>query len=278
MKLGYSTWGMPTVPIDVALHHLAQLGYQGVEITVIPGWITELSTLDRAERKRIVGLAKQYNLALPAIAAHSSLLENDPEKHAQQMKRLKGAVDLAVDWAIDGEVPCIDTTPGGKPEDYESGKGLLVERLSELVDYGKAHGVTIALEPHVGASINTPQRVLEIMHLVNSPYLKLNFDISHFNVMGYSIEESVAACGPHSAHTHIKDESGVYPNHQFLIPGEGVFDYVKYLKEMQKVGYTGFISPEFSIMVHRRPDYDPLAAATQTYQVLARAFAQAGLR
>jgi len=30
---------------------------------------------------------------------------------------------------------------------------------------------------------------------------------------------------------------------------EGVFDYVKYLKEMQKVGYTGFISPEISIMV-----------------------------
>ncbi len=83
MKLGYSTWGMPTVPIDTALRHLAELGYQGVEITVIPGWITELSTLDSAERRRIARMAKQYKLAIPAIAAHSSLVETDAKKHAQ---------------------------------------------------------------------------------------------------------------------------------------------------------------------------------------------------
>ncbi|RME55855.1 MAG: sugar phosphate isomerase/epimerase, partial [Caldilineae bacterium] len=35
MKLGYSTWGMPTVPVDVALRHLADLGYDGVELTVL---------------------------------------------------------------------------------------------------------------------------------------------------------------------------------------------------------------------------------------------------
>jgi hypothetical protein len=46
---------------------------------------------------------------------------------------------------------------------------------------------------------------------------------------------------------------------------------------MQKAGYTGFISPEISIMVQRRPNYDPLAAATQTYQVVAKAFVDAGI-
>ena len=49
MKLGYSTWGMPTVPIDTALSHLANLGYDGVELTIIPRFTTELSTLDAAE-------------------------------------------------------------------------------------------------------------------------------------------------------------------------------------------------------------------------------------
>ena len=38
MKIGYSTWGMPALAIDTALTHLAALGYDGVELTVIPGF------------------------------------------------------------------------------------------------------------------------------------------------------------------------------------------------------------------------------------------------
>ena len=37
MKLGYSSWGMPTVPIDQAIRYLAELGYDGIEICVLPG-------------------------------------------------------------------------------------------------------------------------------------------------------------------------------------------------------------------------------------------------
>ena len=45
MKIGYSTWGMPKLPVDTALAHLARLGFDGVELTVIPGFSTELDTL-----------------------------------------------------------------------------------------------------------------------------------------------------------------------------------------------------------------------------------------
>ncbi|CAN5584620.1 sugar phosphate isomerase/epimerase [soil metagenome] len=277
MKLGYSTWGMPTVPIDTAMRHLAELGYQGVEITVIPGWITELSTLDKAERQRIVRMAQQYKLAIPAIAAHTTLVETDRTKHATNMTRLQNSVDLAVDWALDGELPIIDTTPGGRPEDWPALLPMLVERTQQLCDYAQTRGVTIGMEPHVGSIFNTPERTVEFLKMVDRPNLGLNFDISHFNVMGYSIEQSVALMAPYSVHTHIKDERSTFPNHEFLIPGEGVFDYVKYLQTMQRAGYSGFISPEISIMVQRRTNYDPLAAATQTYQVVAKAFDAAGI-
>ena len=49
MKLGYCTWGMPTVPVDTFIPFLAQLGYDGIELTVIPGYTTALSLLDAAE-------------------------------------------------------------------------------------------------------------------------------------------------------------------------------------------------------------------------------------
>lgn len=277
MKIGYSTWGMPTVPIDTAVSHIAKLGYDGLELTIIPRFTTELSTLDAAERKRIAALLKEHNLALPAIAAHSSLLETDPDRHAQNMWRLKGGVDLAVELAQGDELPAVNTTPGGKPEEWDTQKDFLAERVGELADYGASRGVTIAMEPHVGAIIDTPAKVLELLEIVNSPYLKVNFDISHFDIVGMTTEETVAALAPVSIHTHVKDQRGTAPNHEFLIPGEGPFDYVHYLKEMQAHGYDGFITAEVSFMVQGRENYDPLAAATLSYETLSRAFTEAGI-
>ena len=277
MNLGYSTWGMPTVPIDVAIPHIAQLGFDGMELAVGPRFITELSTLDAAERKRIAGLLKQHNLALPAIAAHSSLMETDPDAHAQNMWRLKGAADLGVELAQGDSLPAINTTSGGQPEEWDNQKQFLAERIGELVEYTQTLGVTVAMEPHIGGLIDTPDKVLELIDLVGSPYLKVNFDISHFDIIGIPTEESVAALAPHSAHTHVKDQRGLAPDFEFLIPGEGPFDYVNYLKLMQQHGYDGFITAEVSFMVQAREDYDPLAAATLSYETLSRAFADAGI-
>lgn len=277
MKLGYSTWGMPTVPVDRAIRHLAQLGYDGIELTVIPRYTTELSTLDAAERKRIAGLLKAHHLMLSAIAAHSNLLATDAEAHARNVWRLKGAIDLAVELAQGDHLPVVETTPGGAPEQWEELKSTLVDRMGEVVEYAQSRGVTIAMEPHVGAIIDTPQRVLELLSLVGSPYLKVNFDISHFDVIGMTIEETVAALAPHAVHTHVKDQRGRVPDFEFLIPGEGNFDYVTYLKAMRAHGYDGFITAEVSVMVQRRDNYDPLAAATLSYETLSHAFIEAGI-
>jgi hypothetical protein len=54
-------------------------------------------------------------------------------------------------------------------------------------------------------------------------------------------------------------------------------DYVRYLRAMDRAGYAGHIVVEVSLMVQRRPDYDPLAAATQSYRVLDAAFAESGV-
>jgi sugar phosphate isomerase/epimerase len=277
MKIGYCTWGMPTVSAGVFIPFLARLGFHGIELTVIPGYTTALGLLDAAERRRIARMLKDHGLELPAIAAHTSMVARDPETAAAHWARLTSAVDLAVDWALDGAPPAVDTTVGGTTEQWDDLKPLLVERMGALVRYGERRGVVIAAEPHVGSMLDTPGRVLELLHEIRSPYLKLNFDISHFNVMGIPIAESVAALARHTVHTHVKDERGTVPDYEFLIPGEGQFDYVAYLQAMRQHGYDGFITAEVAIMVQRRPGYDPLAAAEQSYRTLARAFDQAGI-
>ncbi len=277
MKLGFSTWGMPAVPIDAIVRHLSGLGFDGVELTVLSHHTTALESLTSDERRCILNLLREHNLQLPAIAGHVSLMDEDSANHAANLHRLKQTIDLAVDWAGPDGPPVIDTTAGGAPEDWDSKLDMLVERIQEAAQYAESQGVTIAIEPHVGSIIDTPDRTTEVIRRVGSDAVAVNFDISHFNVMGIGIEESVSKLAPLARHTHVKDERGVVPDFEFLVPGEGEFDYVAYLKSMQRHGYTGFITAEISNMVQRRTPYYPLAVATQTYEVLAQAFNDAGI-
>ncbi len=277
MRLCYSTWSMQKPSVDEMLANLAEIGFDSVELTVIPGWSLELDTLDRAERKRIRGLLDRYGLALPAIAGHRSLLATDPDEHAENWRRLTGAIDLCVDWAGPSGPPSLDTTVGAHGRQWDECKDLLVERLSKLCDYAAERGVIVGIEPHVNDVLETPERTLELLDLIRHPSLKVTFDISHFNVQGIPIEYSVSLLAPVACFTHIKDESGRVPDFQFLIPGEGEFDYVRYLRAMHRAGWTGDIGVEISLMVQRRPGYDPWAAARQSYAVLSRAFEEAGV-
>jgi inosose dehydratase len=268
---------MPAVPIDEAVAHIAGLGYDGIEIAVGPGWTTELNTLDAAERRRILGLLTQRGLPLTAIAGHASLLETDAEVHAQNVARLRAAIDLAIDWAQDGIPPFVNTLSGGRSEDWGAQRDLFADRLAEVVAYAARQGVVLAMEPHVDGLVDTPQKMVEILRLVDSPNLRVNFDISHFDIHGMPTAESVALLAPYTVHTHVKDQRGRYPDYQFLTPGEGDFDYVEYLRTMRDHGYDGYINVEVSLMRQRQPGYDPLAAALLAYQTVARAFREAGI-
>ena len=277
MKIGYSTWGMPTLPIDTALEHLAALGFDGVELTVIPGFSTELDTLDSAERKRIRQLLDRHGLDLPAVAAHQPMLSTEDDVHAENWRRLTASAGLCVDLAGTDGVPVFNTTLGSNPNEWNSQQNLILERVGALVDYCTSREVVLAIEPHLGDGLNSPERSLWLLEEINSAYLKLNFDISHFEVQGMSTAQVVQLLAPHSAHTHVKDQRGLVPDYEFLIPGEGPFDFVEYLKLMQRAGYDGYITAEVSMQVQGRPDYDPLGAAELTYRTLNSAFRETGI-
>ena len=278
MKLGFSTWGTPEVPIEDALAYLDGLGYDGVELTVIPGYTTELKFLDKTERRRIKDLYHSHNLDLPAIAAHTTFLESEASSHKANMEHLEAAIDLAVDLSSESAPPAINTTPGGRPDEWETVCHMLVDRIGSLVRHAAARGVTLALEPHVGASVNNPRA-----HAVA-------VGTDRFTLSQDQLRHQSFRCGrhfyprkrfpqlaPHTVHTHVKDQRGHHPDFEFLIPGEGTFDYVRYLRAMQETGYTGYITVEVSVMVQRRPDYDPYAAAELSYRTLSNAFEHVGV-
>ena len=277
MKLGYCTWGMMTVPIEEAVPAIAGIGYTGIEIAVTPGFFTELTTLDASRRAMIRQLLDDHDLVLTAVAGHVAMVELDPVAHETNMQRLRGCIDLVADLSNASETPTVCSCVRGRPQFFEERKILLAERVRGIGEYAGARGVVLAIEPHTGTTLDTPDKVEWLMRQVDHPAVKVNFDISHFDVMGYEIEQCVPQMVPYSVHTHVKDERGRYPDHEFLTPGEGPFDYVRYLRAMDAAGYQGYVMVEVSKMVQRRPDYDPFFHAKLAYWTLDKAFKVAGL-
>ena len=277
MKLGYSAWGMPTLPIDEQIRIVKDAGFQGIELICIERASTSLERLDAAERRRIRGLLDASGLAFPALHASVNPIDPNPELAARNIERLRRSMDLSVELSGANEPAPIVLMGYGKTDSYEQDRALLVPIFQDLADYGKAKGVKLGFEFHSGQAIDRPERMLWLLEQVGSPYFGVNLDTSHFDVMGYSIAESVRPLISYAVHTHVKDQRGRWPNHEYLTPGDGDYDYVTYLQEMNAGGYTGFITGEISVMVQRKPGYDPEATARQTYRVLSEAFDKAGL-
>ena len=275
--LSHSTWGMPTVPIDVAVAHCASLGFDGLQLTVRPGWTTDAAELDAAARRRIRMLYDDHDLELCGVSGQTSMLAQDALEHERNMQRLRQYIDLTAELQRPGEALSVATTSGGRPEDWGAVKDRLVDRFGEMAAYARERGVILAAEPHVGSALHSPGDVLWLLEQVDSPAFQIDLDISHFNVQGLDMDAVVAQLAPRSAHVEVQDERGLAPDHEFLIPGEGECDYVRLLKALERAGYNGHVAVEISVMVQSRPDYDPLAAATESYRVLARAFEEAGI-
>jgi len=277
VKLGYSTWSTQKLPLEDTIRELARIGYDGVEIAVNPGWSGHVDDLDAADRRRIRRVLNETGVELSALVSGHRNQVAEPAEYEQGKQRYLRELDLALEWARPGLTPSMDVAVGGTSAQWEELKHLIVERVGETVALAASRQIVVALEPHVGQAIDQPEKMLWVIEQVGSRYCRVNFDISHFEVQGIPMEHSIPLMAPHTEHVHIKDERGLAPNHEFLIPGEGEFDYVKYLELMQKHGYRGHISPEISLMVQRRPGYDAVAAMEQTYRVVADAFERSGV-
>ena len=277
MKLGFSGWAMREAPVDRQIEIVREAGYASMALVSGPSFGLDAMTADAAERARIRRLLDDAGLYLSAVCGHATQLEPDPEKRAANAARIRATIDLAADLAEPDGPPCVVSMGYGTPETYEQDREILAERFGELAAYARKRGVTMALEPHVGQAFDQPEKVVWLMDRINSPSYRLNLDNSHFECLGDDLDRYIPMLVPYSVHTELKDQRGRYPNHEFLVPGEGDFDYARYLSAMQKTVYDGCVTIEISVMVQRRPGYDPAEVARRSFQTLLAAERASGV-
>ncbi|HOB57782.1 MAG: sugar phosphate isomerase/epimerase [Microbacteriaceae bacterium] len=288
MKLGYNTWSMPTLSFEEAARYCAGLGYDSLEVTVSEGWSTDVMLIDKDAPAQWRAIADDAGIYISSLTANVPVIVDGADWVAAR-DRLQRSFELAAALQLPGQrMPVslgafapIEVDGGTRhviaQPPWERHRSKIIDRFGELATIAAATDTRVALESHVAAIVSRPEYALDVLEQVNSEYIGLNLDISHFAVQGDSIPEVVRLLGPHAIVSEVKDQLGVEPDFDFLIPGEGNFDYTEFAREMNAVGYEGSIAVEISVFRQRRDGYDPYAAAAASYEVLAPAFEAAGI-
>lgn len=116
------------------------------------------------------------------------------------------------------------------------------------------HNITLLVEPlnntdRSGYSMPYAAPVFALLKRINSPRIKMLYDIYHQNMMGdfsmEDIEENIA----HIGHFHVADCPG---RHE---PGTGTVDYVPILQKIGSLPYDGYIGLEYRAT---KPDEETL--------------------
>jgi sugar phosphate isomerase/epimerase len=281
--LGFSLYGMKSIAVTDALQALAEIGYDCIELPVMPGWPAGGADFGAQSRRGLRGELARRGVRLTALMENLPLA-GDEAQHREHLDRLKRAIDLARDLAPEqpsGEPrrrPLIETILGGKPGEFEAVKQRFAERLREWAKAAAEAEVVVAIKAHVSNAMQQPKQLLWLVEQVASPWLQAAYDYSHFELQGLSLPETAATLLPKSAFIHVKDTQHAQGKRGFLLPGEGTTDYVALLKLIAGSTYRGDVMVEVSSQISSRAGYDGLAAASKCYNHLADAFGKAGVK
>jgi sugar phosphate isomerase/epimerase len=277
ISFGFSLYGMKTIAPLAAIKIIADIGYNGVELPVMADWPCAPETLTPADRRDVRSALTDWSVDLPALMENLPLLVEKPQQ-VEHRQRLQRAMQLAHDLAPD-QPPLIETVLGGAPGTFEQVRDPLADELLQWSRLAAAQEVVIAVKPHVNNACRTPNDALWLMEQVNSPWIRLAFDYSHFERQQLTLPRVWNALQPHTAFVHIKDNRQIAPGkYEFILPGDGGTNYTELLQLLRRDRYHGAVVVEVSQQVWSKPGYEPIVAAERCYLKLFRSFEQAGLK
>jgi sugar phosphate isomerase/epimerase len=268
MKIAYGTYATPMLPLEESLIMMANMGYEGVELAIGPKHIMP-ENLSSSQRQQLKKVLAELKLDVPGFLMLGSALSIDKDAHNKRLDLTQQVIQLAKDIGIK-RTPVISTGSGGGSANWESQRDNLVCALEDYAKIASDEGAIIAVEAHVNAMLDRTERAIWLMKTIDNPVIRLHFDIVHFFLMKEPIRETVFALLPYTAHTHVTDARILEKGFELVLLGQGELDCVQYIKAMQDAGWTDFITIEVSAMVWSKEGYDPIKAASFSYDTLHR--------
>jgi sugar phosphate isomerase/epimerase len=229
----------------------AAIGYRYVEPIVHNG--REL--LSEAGYFHSVSMEEEPYEIKDVLAAHG-VLASALSAHCPLMRPEIGVpyLEKAVRFAAVLGAPVVNTDEGIRPDglDLEDAFTLMKYTLTRALRVAERYGVYIGIEPHQSIT-RTTQGLVSVATLVDSPWLKVNYDTGNAYLGGEDPYQGLKAVRELLIHIHAKDiairqsdqERGkVTGTPVGCACGDGVIDWQKVLGILADCGYQGVLSVE----------------------------------
>jgi sugar phosphate isomerase/epimerase len=253
-RFGYRTAGFPGWPVEKAAAQMAQLGYGSVEIC-LEGTDVRPELMDSKRCAEIRRTVDSLGMNVASVSYHGDS-EAPADRLANQHRAIEVAHRLGVDILVINSERTIDHARQWAEH---------VERFKTLCAAAAGLGVRIAVEPEPLLVVGSSQDMLDMLALVNSPALKVNFDVGHAQVTDDDPAASIRLLGSAIVHVHLEDIKDRV--HRHLIFGDGDIDFVAMRQALSDVQFNG------PLVVDLFGREDPVAAAQHAIAALQTALA-----
>jgi sugar phosphate isomerase/epimerase len=270
LRFGYGSNGFGSHRLDDALAIIADLGYDGVALTLDQ---PHLDPFDPDLPRRTTAVAHRLQeLGLAVVVETGARYVLDPwHKHeptfvsadgrARRVDFLQRAVRVAAELGAEAVSFWSGTLPA--KTSAETGWQRLVDGVAPVLEEAERHGVWCAFEPEPGMFVDTVDGVLELRRRLGDPErLRVTVDLGHcVCVEEESTADVVRRTGGLLANVQVDD---MLPGiHEHLELGEGALDLPAALGALLDVSYTGLAAMELPRHGHAAP-----AVAARSIQVL----------
>ncbi len=256
-RFGYGTNGFADHRLDDALAVLADLGYDGVALTLDHQHLDPYAADLPRRTERLAARLDELGLDLVIETGARYLLDRH-RKHRPTLMCEDGSelrVDLlrrAVRIAADLNARAVSFWSGTAdgPGDWDR----LVAGCAQVIEEADRYGVTLGFEPEPGMFIDTLDRYDELKRrLGGTGCLGLTLDIGHCRCLEtQSVPDCVRRAAPDLVNVQIEDMRR--GTHEHLEFGQGEIEFEPVLKELAVIGYEGLISVELPRHSHAAPE------------------------
>lgn len=236
---------------DYAIAKAAELGYAYVEPCVMTGrdLLAEAGyyhfvTMDE-DGLEIREKLQKHGLKASGLSAHAPLMR--PDVSVPYIRQ-------AIRFARDVGAPVVNTDEGLKPAWMSEEMAWMVMKFSlEMIARTAArYGIYVGIEPH-GVYTTRVHDLLRIVELVDSPWIKINFDTGNSFLAGSDPIADLRKVADRVVHVHAKDINLEHAERERgkvtgtpvgCACGDGLVDWRQVVRVLRDAGYKGVLSVE----------------------------------
>jgi hydroxypyruvate isomerase len=250
LKQSFCRWPYARTPLAEVCRRGKEIGFSGIDLLYPDEWPVA----------REAGLTVSMGYATHREKFIATGF-NDPANHAMLLAELETAIPLAAE----AHVPSVIAMFGNRVAGIDDSTAIAncITGLSRIASHAQKHGVNVCVEllnskiDHAGYQGDHTAFGVAVMKGVNSPRVKLLYDIYHMQIMEGDVIRTIRDNIDWIGHFHT---GGVPGRHEINVAQE--LNYHAIAEAIADLNYKGFVAHEF---VPTRSD--PFVSLTEAYQL-----------